>query len=278
MKVKNTPGITSSTPTRPVAAPAAQIDAAGRAYGRAAATGTALTPADDSVSIAGIPPEEFTPKVQAAISGLMGEVDTLRRDLEQARRRVRELEDLADLDTLLPIPNRRAFVRELNRMISFAERYGTPGSIIYIDMNGLKALNDTYGHEVGDAALKHLARMLKDSLRGTDMLARLGGDEFAVLLAHTDEDASAAKAHSLAEQVYASPIMVDGAPVHLTYAYGTYTFRGDDEAEAALDQADKAMYEQKRAFKAQQNGDTAALLDDSSGGLSDARAVDPDAL
>ena len=110
--------------------------------------------------VLGIPEAEFTPRVRDAIMGLMGEVDILRRELNQTRARLEEAGKAADQDQLLPLFNRRAFVRELTRYIAFAGRYGTPASLIYFDLDGFKAVNDTYGHAAGDAVLAHFADVL----------------------------------------------------------------------------------------------------------------------
>ena len=99
----------------------------------------AVTPA---ASVLGIPEGEFTPRVRDAIMGLMGEVDTLRRELTQTRARLEEVEKTADQDGMLPLLNRRAFVRELTRYIAFTGRYNTPASLIYFDLNHLKKIND----------------------------------------------------------------------------------------------------------------------------------------
>lgn len=208
---------------------------------------------EDQVQILGIPSEEFTPRVQAAIGQLMQEVEDLRRDLTNANKRLRELEDLADMDTLLPIPNRRAFVRELNRMIRFAERYGTPSTLMFVDMNDLKKINDQYGHEAGDRALFHLARTLRDNLRGTDMVGRLGGDEFGILLSQADSGVGTEKAQKLADAVANTPLSLGDENVAVRFAYGIYTFGGSDDAEAAITKADEAMYEHKRAMKGEDN-------------------------
>jgi PleD family two-component response regulator len=88
-------------------------------------------------SILGIPEAEFTPKVRDAIMGLMSEVDSLRRELSQTRSRLDEAEKTADQDHMLPLLNRRAFVRELTRYIAFTGRYNTPASLIYFDLNHL---------------------------------------------------------------------------------------------------------------------------------------------
>jgi len=96
-------------------------------------TGSAHIIADTAEAL-GIPVTELTPKVRAAIRGLMAEVARLREELTRSKGRIDHLEKLADQDSLLPIHNRRAFVRELTRAISMTERYGTPSSVIYFDV------------------------------------------------------------------------------------------------------------------------------------------------
>src|SRR5262245_54429499 len=102
-------------------------------------------PAEPAV-VLGIPQSELTPRVRKAIGTLVEEVDRLRREVEQARHRLEEMALAADQDMLLPVLNRRAFVREIARFIAFAERYGTPSTVLYFDLNDFKALNDNYGH------------------------------------------------------------------------------------------------------------------------------------
>src|ERR1700761_5962321 len=126
------------------------------AYARQAEALSALdgvSPLSATTSVLGIPEAEFTPRVRDAIMTLMGEVDSLRRELTQTRARLEEVEKSADQDHFLPLLNRRAFVRELTRYIAFTGRYNTPASLIYFDLNHLKKTNDTYGHAAGDAVL-----------------------------------------------------------------------------------------------------------------------------
>ena len=121
----------------------------------------------------GIPASELTPKVQEAIARLMAEVDSMRLELDESRQRIEYLEQLADQDTLAPVANRRAFVRELTRNLSYSERYGTPSSVIYPDLNGLKRLNDTKGHAAGDAAILKVPNLLAANVfDGADGLLR----------------------------------------------------------------------------------------------------------
>jgi len=244
MKVSNTPGIVRTAPTSKVR----RTDKAG-----SATSASAPRNIQDTVQVLGIPPEEMTARVQKAILGLMEEVDNLRRELDHTNRRLRDMEDMADTDAMLPIPNRRAFVRELNRMISFAERYGTPSTLMFIDLNDMKKINDTYGHEAGDKALFHVARIIIENIRGTDVVGRLGGDEFGVILAQADEDVGARKAQELASIIAENPLEVAGTTINMTLAFGTYTFRSGDQPDEALDKADKAMYENKKEIKGEDN-------------------------
>lgn len=221
---------------------------ADRAYRRdGAAAGRRIS---DQIDLSGIESEDLSPRVREAFTQLIEEVQTLRRELDQSSRRIRELEELADLDVLLPIRNRRAFVRELKRMIAFAERYEAPSTMMFIDLNDMKAINDDYGHEAGDAALFHLAQTASDNIRATDVLGRLGGDEFGIILTQADETLGREKAAALAEILMNTPLVLpSGDRLHLQLAYGTYTFSGKVAASEAMEKADKAMYENKVAMK-----------------------------
>ncbi len=200
----------------------------------------------DIATIQGIPQSELTPRVRLALDVLMAEAQDLRSALSQAKKRIAYLENLADQDTLAPVLNRRAFVRELARMISFAERYDAPGSVLYFDIDGMKAINDRHGHGAGDLVVRQAAETLLGRLRGSDLVGRLGGDEFGVILTQADKDAALAKAQSLAQAIQATPVMWDGEPLNIKVSYGVYTFAGGEAVEDALDRADKAMYANKR--------------------------------
>ncbi len=248
MKITNTSGPFRATQLKKTKK-AGKVQAATAAYGSGAAR--AVT---DTVEVLGIPPEEMTPHVQQAIMGLMAEVDNLRKELQQTKAKISALEELADSDSLLPILNRRAFVRELNRMISFAERYGTPSSLVFFDLNDMKQINDQFGHEAGDRALQHTAHILLANIRGTDVVARLGGDEFGVLLAQSDEKTGIEKAENLATAIRATPFeVIEGQGFNLNLAHGVYTFHGSDNPSDALARADEAMYENKKEIKGEEN-------------------------
>ncbi len=203
----------------------------------------------DTSSIMGIPAGEVTEKVRNAIMTLMSEVDSMRKDLELAHRKISELEKLADQDSLLEISNRRAFVREMTRMISYSQRYGINSSLVYLDMNDLKKINDSYGHQAGDTALSHMANVIVKNLRTSDIVGRLGGDEFGIILPKADEETARVKAQSLIEAIKNTPLNWQGNNVILRVAYGIHPLMGHESADQALDKADQNMYAHKKELK-----------------------------
>jgi diguanylate cyclase (GGDEF)-like protein len=231
--------------------PATRMSALRRTDAPTAPTPAALSGAGaarplDPVLLSGVPEAELTPRVRQAMMSLLAEIDQLRRNLADARGRIEFLERLADEDPLIPVANRRAFLREVSRMIGFGQRYGMPASIVYIDVDHLKTINDSYGHAAGDAALVQIGRTLVEQVRNTDVVARLGGDEFGVLLVQTDRTLAEAKAAQLAEVVRERPLSWQGRSLSLNIAYGVHCFAGNDNAGDALEAADQAMYARKR--------------------------------
>ena len=201
----------------------------------------------DSAEVLGITQAEMTPAVTAAVQTLMGEIDDLRGEVGRLKGRLAEVEDLADRDALTPLLNRRAFLRELGRIRTFAQRYGSPASLVYFDLDDLKGVNDRLGHAAGDAALKAVAERLLAHVRESDIIGRMGGDEFAVILAQADLATAEAKAASLARAIEAEPLKFGewSAPLHISY--GVREITQDVEPEALVAEADAAMYARKRA-------------------------------
>lgn len=173
----------------------------------------------------------------------MDENQLLSSALAKMRARIEELEKLVDSDTLTPLPNRRRFVREVERVVQHGRRYGAPASwVMFVDLDGLKLINDSYGHIAGDAALIHIANILQAMVRTTDVVARIGGDEFGLLLEHIDAEAARDKAERLIEAVAEQPLILGGKRVSLTISIGLAQLGADDEAETLIARADDAMY------------------------------------
>lgn len=200
-----------------------------------------------AASVLGIPEVEFTPRVRDAIMTLMHEVDRLRREVEQTRGKLEDMARTADQDMLLPILNRRAFVREITRFTAFAERYGTPSSLLYFDFDDFKSVNDAHGHPAGDAVLRHFSDFIASRIRESDVLARLGGDEFGVILSHVTAENAARKGASLTKALRDNPPVWEGRTIPLSFSYGVYELRAGENPDIAMKQADQAMYAQKRS-------------------------------
>ncbi len=188
-----------------------------------------------------------SPEVQAKITALEHEVRRLREELAKARRRVEELTDLADQDPLIEIMNRRAFVRELSRVMSAVERYDFSASLIYIDLNGLKKINDEKGHAAGDAVLKYLGETFATHVRQTDAVARLGGDEFGIVLTHATTREAQRKMQRMAAIITAKPLTFNGVDIRVSVSWGVFPILKGQDVEEALQAADAAMYTQKKA-------------------------------
>jgi diguanylate cyclase (GGDEF)-like protein len=179
--------------------------------------------------------------------GLAVEVEMLRGMVRGLEDRVRQLDRLAHQDALIDLPNRRGFLRQLDRLIDRVRRYGDQGAMLFVDVDGLKAINDTYGHLAGDEALIQVARELAAGVRKSDTVARLGGDEFGILLERADEETALDTADRLVERIAACEFRYDGTKLKLGVAVGVGLICADDTAETIMSRADQAMYRAKSA-------------------------------
>lgn len=200
----------------------------------------------DTTTIMGIPEAEFTPKVREAILTLMQEVENLRHSMDGMSKRLAATEALADQDALLPIYNRRAFVRELTKLQASVERYNSEASLVYIDLDNFKAVNDTYGHSAGDYVLTEFSERLLNSVRETDVVGRLGGDEFGLILSHTNQEAANILTSRLSLELKDDPILWNGARLEVGMSYGIVTIEPGRDVQDTMDLADNEMYQQKQ--------------------------------
>lgn len=183
------------------------------------------------------------------IKALEAEAERLRGELARLEEQLRHAEALADRDPLLPVLNRRAFLREMSREIAFMRRYHERAGLIYFDIDNFKQINDTFGHQAGDMVLEYLAHLITEHVRETDIVARLGGDEFAILLVRADEVTTRDKAEALAKIVAEEPLVIAGQAMALSISTGAIGFSGEEDAEAVLARADQVMYASKRSRK-----------------------------
>jgi len=156
-----------------------------------------------------------------------------------------ELELLATTDDLTGLANRRRFRSELEREIAAAARYQAPLSLLLLDLDDFKAINDRYGHESGDQALKDVADAIRQRLRAPDLVARIGGDEFAILLPQTGRQAAEALAHSLAQTIRSALT----PPLATSASIGISSLQGGQPHNLLAD-ADRFLYQAKRSHPA----------------------------
>jgi len=173
-------------------------------------------------------------------TALLAEVDLLRR-------KIIELEQLADTDTLTPLANRRAFLRAVDRAIRLADRHQTQTALAFLDVDGLKAINDAYGHITGDAVLLHISERLRSAFRVTDLAARVSGDEFAILLDHVSEADAHQRIGALVSAVAGDPVHVGKKDLSVRLSWGVTMIRADDSVDVAIGRADAAMYSARLA-------------------------------
>ena len=153
-------------------------------------------------------------------------------------------EEAAFTDHLTGLANRRRFERQLEREVTRTLRYGRPFCLLLLDIDSFKAVNDTYGHEVGDDAIRLIANVLQAGTRGIDTAARIGGEEFAVILTETDFHGGLDVAERLRLAIKAAEIPQVG---HLTASFGVAEFPLSAQTGRELSAvADAALYEAKR--------------------------------
>lgn len=192
-------------------------------------------------------PIKGDPAIQAVLAKLAPEDRrVIDEALAKAEKTEAELRYIADHDSLTGLLDRRRFRAELDTYVSFTARYGGQGAVMIIDIDGLKAINDSLGHHAGDNLIRHVAAIMRERVRTTDIVARLSGDEFAVLMPQTDT----AGALQLGEDLRAE--VADNAAAGLdteqaTISVGVTMFGGERGigAEAILVAADQAMYRAK---------------------------------
>ena len=185
------------------------------------------------------------------------DLDKLRGDLREAKQALdvkqqelqavlAQADEVAHTDPLTLLPNRRSIMAELQRQVTYSERYGTPLSISMIDLDNFKDVNDTYGHGAGDQVLRFMASELRDRIRQPDLIGRYGGDEFLMILPNTSANAAAEQATRLCQQDWSTAIAPGRVPIRIKLSIGIAQYQSHgDNWHALLERADQALYQAK---------------------------------
>ncbi len=162
-------------------------------------------------------------------------------DVTRLKESERRLIELADHDDLTNLFGRRRFYQELDRYLAACDRYGWRGAVLALDVDGLKAINDTLGHAAGDRVLQQLAQRLRRRLRPSDAIGRIGGDEFSVLLPEIEPDDAASLARELGADLGLRD--ADGRVTGSTgVSVGLASIDGPESAASLMQRADRALY------------------------------------
>ncbi len=162
-----------------------------------------------------------------------------------------EMRQLASIDSLTGLLNRRLFLSQAQQYAQFAKRELVPFSVILMDLDDFKLINDTFGHDCGDLVLKSIGETINSTLRESDFAGRYGGEEFVFLLPNTKKDAAKHFIDRLQRRIHKSPVYFDGAEVEVTASIGVVDYIPglNSDLRTLLHLADQAMYKAKRTGK-----------------------------
>lgn len=171
----------------------------------------------------------------------------LRASLAELRARLGEMEAASERDALTGLPNRPSFLRALERTVSNANRHGVPAALLYIDIDGLDAINGGHGQVAGDATLIHVGKLLSGLIRGSDFAARVGGDEFAIILDHLDTDSAIETSERIVRFVADHPLDLGAGTLPVPVTVGLATIMRGDTSTDVLHRGEVTMHKAKVA-------------------------------
>ena len=191
----------------------------------------------------------YLPKSRLSLDGLkeMTEEALQRWDgIQRSKANQEELEKLANFDSLTGLYNRRVILRELGYYIRFAHRYKDELSLIMLDIDDFKKVNDEYGHLAGDSVLEKMAALMKAGIRDTDEAGRYGGEEFLVILPRTNVNSALDVAERIRRNIEAANMIDDSGDVfHITVSLGLSLYQDGDDERSLISRADQALYAAK---------------------------------
>ena len=206
----------------------------------------------DSIGGARIAVDQFAvipvDSIEDQLREIRRERDALRRENRVLKIAVAELERVSERDTLTPLFNRRYFLTAIHHRMARFERHAERAAVVFIDVNQLKYINDSFGHAAGDFALMEIAKRLAGSIRATDVAARIGGDEFGLILDQSSEDGARAQVTRLCDVLTAGPAHYDGHEIALSACFGVAMLQTGMNESDILAAADRDMYRSKQSL------------------------------
>ncbi|MEB3282084.1 MAG: PleD family two-component system response regulator [Lyngbya sp.] len=173
-------------------------------------------------------------------------LDELRQTQTELQQALQEVEKLARLDPLTGIFNRRILMEKAHQEMERAKRYGTPFSVLLLDVDHFKRVNDTYGHPVGDQALCAVVETILDSIRKVDFVGRYGGEEFAIILPEITADSALKAAERIRLQIANLSVPTEEGMLKLTVSIGVTTYHPEDSIiDQLFKRADQGLYQAK---------------------------------
>ena len=191
-------------------------------------------------------PSDRDPRdLYAEVARLQNEIAAIE---EQLAVKTSELEQLAYYDMLTGLYNRRSILEKLNEWLRHVRRYKGALSVVMLDIDYFKQVNDLHGHRVGDSVLADLADFMRRSVRQTDLVGRYGGEEFLIILPRTDATGAATMARRICEALRGAPLQdAEGGALTVTASLGAAECCEGDDEDSLISRADAALYRAKEA-------------------------------
>lgn len=206
-------------------------------------------PPEEAVSISGIAADDFSPEVKRAIGALSGEIERLRRELDWIKGREAKLVRLADAHSTMPILSRRAFVRELGRVLDHVGQLSTPASLLALHLVNGEDIRLGHGRRARDQALSHVCRVMTEVLHPTDKIGGLGGYDFGVILLVADLDTALQKADALTAAIGEHPFPWQDENIPLTAAAGVSVIEDGAALETVMANVERNLRDGEKRLK-----------------------------